>query len=111
MNHSKRQKFRINCIIFHLWIRTVFEEIDRQTTQILTVRLIIIGVRGKNLEAIHLFEDFSKSIDAIHRAKMEQIYPACSLKETVTATMMLYKDMKAMVCSLNSDSRVRKGDT
>ena len=43
------------------------------TSQILTIRRILKGVRAKNLEATILFVDFTKAFDSIHRRKMEQI--------------------------------------
>ena len=46
-----------------------------------------------------LFVDFSKVFDAIHRGKIKQILRWYSfLKETLSATMMLYINMTAMVC-------------
>ena len=52
----------------------------------------------------HLFIDFSKAFDSIYRGKMEQILLAYGLpKETVTAIMMPYKNMKVKVCSPNGD--------
>ena len=65
------------------------------TSQILTIRRILEGVRAKNLEATILFVDFSKAFDSIHRGKMEQIFLAYGLlKETVAAIMMLHKTRK-----------------
>ena len=85
-------------------IRTVFGEIDPQH-QILTIRQIIKGVHAKNLEAILLFVDFFKVFDSIHRGKMEQILLAYDLpKETVITMIMLYKNMKAMIHSLDADT-------
>ena len=43
------------------------------TSQILTIRRILEGVRVKNLQATILFVDFTKAFDSIHRGKMEQI--------------------------------------
>ena len=37
------------------------------TSQILTIRRILEGVRAKKLEAAQLFVDFSKAFDSIHR--------------------------------------------
>ena len=66
-----------------------------RTSQILTIRQILEGGHRKNLEAIILFINFSKAFDSIHRGKMEQILLIYSLpKETITAIMMLYKNMK-----------------
>ena len=68
------------------------------TSQILTIRRIIEGVRAKNIEATILFVDFTKAFDYIHRGKMEQILLAYSLpKETVAAIMMLYRNIHVKV--------------
>ena len=65
------------------------------TSQILTIRRILKGVRAKNLEATILFVNFSKAFESIHRGKVEQILLAYGLlKETITAIMMLYRNMK-----------------
>ena len=54
---------------------------------------------------ILLYIDFSKVFDYTHRGEMEQIMSAYDLlKETVTAVMMLYKNVKAMVHSPNRDT-------
>ena len=74
-------------------------------SQILAFLRIIDGVCARNLEVKLLFIHFSKASDSIHRGKMEQILLACSLpKEAVSTIMMLYKNLKAMVCSPNSDT-------
>ena len=41
------------------------------TSQILTIRRILEGVRAKNLRATLIFVDFTKALDSIHRGKME----------------------------------------
>ena len=75
------------------------------TSQILTIRRVLEGVHSKNLEATILFVNFSKAFDSIHRGKLEQILLDYSLpKESITAIMMLYKNMKVKVCSLNGDT-------
>ena len=43
------------------------------TSQILTLRRILEGVRVKNLQATILFADFTKAFDSINREKMEYI--------------------------------------
>ena len=43
------------------------------TSQILTIRRILEGVRAKNLQATLIFVDFTKAFDSIHKGKMEQI--------------------------------------
>ena len=49
------------------------------TSQILTIRRILEGVRAKNLQATILFVDFTKAFDSIHRGKVEQILLACGM--------------------------------
>ena len=60
--------------------------------------LVYNSMCKKNLEGTLLLFDFSKAFDSIHLGKMDQIQLAYDLlKETVTAIMMIYKSMKAMV--------------
>ena len=59
----------------------------------------------KNLETTILFVNFTKAFDSIHREEMEQILLTYSLlKETVAAILMLYRNTKVKVCSLNIDT-------
>ena len=75
------------------------------TLQILTIHRILEGVHAKNFEATILFINFSKAFDSIHKRKMEQILLSYGLpKETITAIMMLYKNMKVKVCSPDEDT-------
>ena len=75
------------------------------TLQILTIRRILEGVRAKNLLATILFVDFTKAFDSIHRGKIEQILLAYGLpKETVAATMILYRNTKVKVRSPGGDT-------
>ena len=75
------------------------------TSQILTIRRILEGVRAKNLQAAILFVDFTKAFDSIHRGKMEQILLAYGLpKETVSAIMMLSRNTKEKVSSPDGDT-------
>ena len=84
------------------------------TSQILTIRRILEGVRAKNIEATLLFGDYS-----IHRGKMEQILIAYGLpKETLTAITILYRSTKVKVRSPVGDTEyfdvvagVLQGDT
>ena len=70
------------------------------TSQILTIRRILEGVRAKYLEATILFVHCAKAFDSIHRGKMEPIILAYGLpKETVAAIMMLYRNTKVKVYS------------
>ena len=71
----------------------------------MTIRQILEGVCARNQEATILFDDFSKTFDSIHRGNMEQILLAHDLpKETVTATMMLYRNMKVNMFSPDGDT-------
>ena len=89
------------------------------TSQILTIRRILEGVRAKNLQATLLFVDFTKAFDSIHRGKMEQILLAYGLpEETVAAIMILYRNTKVKVRSPDGDTEyfdivagVLQGDT
>ena len=73
--------------------------------QILTIRRILEGVCVKILEATILFVNFTEAFDSIHRGKMEQILLAYGLpKETITAIIMLYRNMKVKVHSLDGDT-------
>ena len=82
-----------------------FQRNRSTTSQILTIRRILEGVRTKNLEATILFMDFTNAYNSIHRGKMEQILLAYGLpKETVVAIMMLYRNTKVKVHSLDGDT-------
>ena len=75
------------------------------TSQILTIRRILEGVRAKNLQATLLFVDFTKAFDSIHRGKMEQILLAYGLpRETVAAITILYRNTKVKVRSPDGDT-------
>ena len=89
------------------------------TSQILTIRRILEGVRAKNLQLTLLFVDFTKACDSIHRGKMEQILLAYGRpEETVAAIMILYRNTKVKVRSPDGDTEyfdivagVLQGDT
>ena len=71
----------------------------------MTICQILEGVRAKNLQASILFVNFAKAVDSIHRRKMEQILLTYSLlKEIVAAIMMLYRNTKTKVHSLDRDT-------
>ena len=75
------------------------------TSQILTIRRILEGVRTKNLQTTILFVDFIKAFDSIHRGKMGQILFAYGLpEETAAAWMMLYRNTKVKVRSSDGDT-------
>ena len=89
------------------------------TSQILTIRRILEGVRAKNLQVTLLFVDFTKAFDSIHGAKMEQIQLAYDLpKEIIAAITILYRNTKVKVRSPDGDREyfdivagVLQGDT
>ena len=101
-----------------------FQRNRSTTSQILTIRRILEGVRAKNIEATILFVDFAKAFDSIYRGKMEQIQLAYDLpKETVEAIIVKEKwtyprknvlvcawhakaKMAALTCFKNSRSRI-----
>ena len=75
------------------------------TSQILTIRRILEGLRAKNLQATLLFVDFTKAFDSIHRGKMEQILLAYGLpKETVAAITILNRNTKVKVLSPDGET-------
>ena len=75
------------------------------TSQILTIHRILEGARAKNQEATILFLNFTKVIDSIYRGKMEQILLAYGTpKEIVATIMMLYRNTKVKVRSLDGDT-------
>ena len=101
-----------NCLLIIL--------VNRSTTsQILTIRRILEGVRAKNLQATLIFVDFTKAFDSIHRGKMEQILLAYGIpKETVATITILYRNTKVKVRSPDGDTEyfdiiagVLQGDT
>ena len=73
------------------------------TSQILTI-CRILGV-GAKTSRLHLFNDFSKAFDSIHRGKMEQMPLASGQpKEAVAAIMMHNKNTKVKFRSPDGDT-------
>ena len=99
--------------------KMAFREINQQHHKFRLSREFLNVYVQKIPEATILFVDFSKAFDSIHREKMEQILFAYGLpKETVAAIMMLYRNMKVKVHSLDGDTNyfeilmgVLQGDT
>ena len=89
------------------------------TSQILSIRRILEGVRAKNLQATLLFVDFTEAFDSSNKGKMEQILLAYSIpKETIAAITILYRSTKVKVRSPDGDREyfdivagVLQGDT
>ena len=78
------------------------------TSQILTIRRILEGVRAKNLQVTWLFIVFTKVFDSIQGGKMEQILLAYGLpKETVAAITILYRNTKVKVRSPDGNRILR----
>ena len=85
--------------------QNIFRRNRSTSSQILTTRRILEDVRAKDLEATHLFVEFSQAFDSIHSGKMKQILLAYDLpKETVVAIMMPYKNTKVKVRSPDWDT-------
>ena len=85
-----------------------FQRNRSTTSQILTIRRILEGVRAKNQQATLLFVDCTKAFDSIHRGKMEEILLAYGLpKETVAAITVLYRNTKVKVRSPDVDTILR----
>ena len=75
------------------------------TSQILTIRRILEGVRAINLQATLLFVHFTKAFDSIHRGKVENTLLVYGLlKETVAAMTILYRNTKMKVRSPDGDT-------
>ena len=78
------------------------------TSQILTIRRILEGVRAKKKKKTQvtlLFVDSTKAFYSIHREKMEQILLVYGLpKETVAAITILYRNTKMKVRSPDGDT-------
>ena len=86
-------------------IQNGFRRNRSTTSQILTIRRILEGVRAKNLQATLIFVDFTKAFDSIHRGKMEQILLAYGIpKETVAAITILDRNTKVKVRSPDGDT-------
>ena len=96
-----------------------FQRNRSTTSQILTIRRILEGVRAKNLQVTLIFVDFTKAFDSIHRGKMEQILLAYGIpKKNVAAITILYRNTKVKVQSPDGDTEyfdivagVLQGDT
>ena len=76
-------------------------------SQIQTINQIIEGVRAKNLGTTILFVHFSKSFDSTEeRWNIYNLHIDYLKKKTVAARMMLSKNTKEMVRSLDGDTDV-----
>ena len=98
---TNKRTYNFCKIFWHLG----FRRNRSMTSQILTIRRILEGVRAKNLQATILFVDFTKAFGSIHRGKMEQILLAYGIpKETIAAIMILYRNTKVKVRSPDGDT-------
>ena len=77
---------------------------NRSTSQILTLRRILVGVHAKNLETTLRFVDFSKTFDSMHRGKREQILLVYDLPKETVAAIIICKMMKVKVRSPDGDT-------
>ena len=109
----------IELLVMHRDKCSLFRGNRSTTSQILSIRRILEGVRAKNLDATILFVDCTKAFDSIHREKMKQILLAYGRpKEAVAAIMILYRNTKVKVCFPDGDTdyfdivaSVLQGDT
>ena len=75
--------------------------------QIFTVRIIIEGIKEKNLVAGIIFIDFSKAFDSIHRPKLVMILKSYGIpNKIINAIMILYSNNKSMVRSPDGDTEL-----
>ena len=89
------------------------------TSQILTVRRIIEGVKSKNLKSVLTFVDFKKAFDSVDRAMLMDILRAYGIPEKIVGAInILYTDTIAKVLSADGETEffkilagVLQGDT
>ena len=93
-------------IVSYLKLRMFFREIDPKFLRIwLSIESSKEFMPKISRQPTQQFINFSKAFHFIHREMMVQILLANGVsKESVTAIMMLYKDMEGMVHSLHSDN-------
>ena len=73
--------------------------------QILVLRRIIEGVKGRKLPAVLTFIDFRKAFDSVHRGKMLKILAAYGIpKRIVSVIRLMYEGTKAKVISPDGES-------
>ena len=66
--------------------------------QILALRRVLEGVRGRNLSAVIIFIDFKKAFDTIHRGKLFKILRAYGIpKKPVQAISATYSKTQTKV--------------
>ena len=77
------------------------------SSQIITIRRLLEGVKSHNLPAVLLFINFSKVFDSIDRKNMKHILKSFGIPaETVNAIMMLYMNTCSMVRSPDGDTQL-----
>ena len=78
---------------------------NRSTTSQIQIIRRILRIGAKNLDATHLFVDFSKASDSIYWGKMKRIVLAYSLpRYNVAAIMIFYENTKVKVSSSDGDT-------
>ena len=75
------------------------------TSQILTIRRIIEGVKSENLKSVLTFVDFKKAFDSIDRGKLIEILRAYGIPEKIVqAINVMYTDTIAKVISQDGET-------
>ena len=71
------------------------------------LRIIIEGVKDKNLEALLIFIDFKNAFDTVHRGRMLQILKAYGIpEELVSAIAGMYKNTTAKIISTDGETHL-----
>ena len=89
------------------------------TSQILTIRRLIEGIKSKNLKSVLVFVDFKKAFDSIDRKKLMKILRAYGIPEKlVQAIAVMYTNTNGKVLSPDGETEffeilagVLQGDT
>lgn len=75
------------------------------TSQILTIRRLIEGIKSKNLESVLVFVDFKKAFDSVDRKKLIKILRAYGIPEKlVQAIAVMYTNTNVKVLSPDGET-------